>query len=205
MATYGYIRVSTDRQDYDNQKYGVLNFANANDHGQVELIEETVSGRVSWRKRELGALVDRTKKGDVLIVSELSRLGRSLLEVMELLAVLMRREIVVYAVKEGYKLGNDLQSKILAFAFTLAAEIESAMIKARTKEALAKKKAEGVQLGRPIGSLGKSKLDGKEEEIKRLLNHRVPKTAIARLLNISRPALYDFIESRELKPASIVK
>ncbi|UPU34494.1 recombinase family protein [Geomonas paludis] len=199
MCVYGYIRVSTDKQDYDNQKYGVLNFANINGHGHVELIEETVSGRVSWRKRELGALVDRMKIGDVLIISELSRLGRSLLEVMELLAELMRRKVIVHSVKEGYKLGNDLQSKILAFAFTLAAEIESAMIKARTTEALAKKKAEGVRLGRPLGRIGKSKLDGKEEEIKRLLKLRVPKSAIARMLEVSRPALYDFIASRKIE------
>lgn len=198
MSVYGYIRVSTDGQDRDNQKFGLLAFANAHSFGQVELIEETVSGRVPWRERGLGQLVARTMQGDVVIVSELSRLGRSILEVMELLAELMRREVVVFAVKEQYRLGNDLQSKILAFAFSVAAEIESTMIRARTIEALAKKKAEGVKLGRPIGSVGKSKLDGREDEIVRLLALRVPKSVIARILGVSRPALYAFISSRSL-------
>jgi putative DNA-invertase from lambdoid prophage Rac len=121
---------------------------------------------------------------------------------MELLAELMRREVVVFAVKEGDRLGNDLQSKILAFAFSVAAEIESAMIRARTVETLAKRKAEGARLGRPVGSIGKSSLDGREDEIARLLELRVPKSAVARMFGVSRPALYAFISSRKLTSCS---
>ncbi|CAG0968776.1 recombinase family protein [Geobacter sp.] len=200
MATYGYIRVSTDKQDLETQKFGILNFANEKGLGQVALVEEAVSGRVSWKNRELHRIIDGLCKGDVLIVTELSRLGRSMLEVMELLSIMTKKEVKVFAIKGGYELGNNIQSKVLAFAFALAAEIERELISDRTKEALAKKKAEGVKLGRPSGRLGKSKLDGQEEEIGRLLEHKVPAAAIARLLKVSRPTLLGFIKSRNLTP-----
>lgn len=197
--TFGYIRISTDKQDHDNQKFAILSFANERGLGNVELVSETVSGTVAWEKRELANLLERMNKGDVLITSELSRLGRSMLEIMELLSILTKKEIKVYAIKGDWEIGNGLQSKVLAFAFALASEVERELISQRTKEALARKKAEGKKLGRPVGSLGRSKLDGMEEEIKKLLKHKVAKAAIARLLGISRPALYDFIDSRKLE------
>ncbi len=197
--TFGYLRISTDKQDHDNQKYAVLSFANEKGLGNVELVTETVSGKVPWEKRELAHLLDRMSKGDVLITSELSRLGRSMLEIMELLSIMTKKEVKVHAIKGNWEIGNGLQSKVLAFGFALAAEVERELISQRTKEALARKKAEGVKLGRPVGSLGKSKLDGKEDEIKGLLKHKVAKAAISRIMGVSRPALYDFIESRKLE------
>lgn len=195
---YAYVRTSTDRQDYNNQKHGILLFCNDNKMGNVEFIEETVSGKVSWEKRELGALISKLQSGDILVVSELSRLGRSMLEVMELLSILSKKEVKVFAIKGGYELGNNIQSKVLAFAFSLAAEVERELISSRTKESLSRLKASGKKLGRPFGSKSKSKLDGKEEEIKTLLNHKVAKAAVARILKVSRPALLDFIKSRNL-------
>lgn len=197
--TFGYIRISCDKQDFDNQKYAVLSFANERGFGNVDLVSETVSGTVAWEKRKLAKLLERMNKGDILITSELSRLGRSMLEIMELLSILTKKEIKVYAIKGDWEIGNGLQSKVLAFAFALASEVERDLISQRTKEALARKKSEGVKLGRPVGSLGRSKLDGKEDEIRNLLKHNVAKAAISRLMGVSRPALYDFIASRKLE------
>jgi putative DNA-invertase from lambdoid prophage Rac len=198
LSTFSYIRVSTDKQDYENQKHGVLDFGNKRGLGKIEFIEETASGKTKIDKRELGKLIDRLQPGDVLIVSELSRLGRSMLEVMGLLQKLLEKEVSVYALKGDYELKDNISSKVLAFALSIAAEIERELISARTKEALSRKKSEGMTLGRPVGSLGKSKLDGQEEEIKMLLSHGVAKAAIARMMKVSRPALLDFIASRNI-------
>ena len=199
MAVYGYIRVSTSKQDEENQKHAILDFANKQKLGHVELVPETVSGTVSWTKRALAGLLETMNKNDVLIVSELSRLGRSMLEIMELLSKLTRREVKVFAIKGNYELGNNIQSKVLAFAFAMAAEIERELISTRTKEALQVKKAAGVRLGRPKGSISKSRLDGQEDKIRELIKKRVPKSSIARIMEISRPALLDFIKSRGIK------
>ncbi|GFE56727.1 recombinase family protein [Geobacter sp. AOG1] len=198
MAVYGYIRVSTSRQDGENQKYAILEYTNRQKLGNVDFVEETVSGTVSWQKRELASLIDRLKKGDILIVAELSRLGRSMLEVMEILSILTRKGVTTFSIKGDYKLDGSMTSRVLAFAFSLAAEVERELISSRTKEALGRRRAEGKPLGRPRGSTSKSKLDGREEQIRELLRHRVAKAAIARILNVSRPALLDFIKSRKL-------
>ncbi len=198
MATYAYLRVSTNSQEIENQRYIALEFANSRQLGTVEFIEETVSGKVGWQKRNIAGLVDRLHKDDVLIIAELSRLGRSMLEIMELLSILVRKGTRVHAIKGGYELADNLQAKVLAFAFAMAAEIERELISSRTREALARRRAEGKPLGRPVGSLGRSKLDGKEEQIRELLGYGVAKAAIARILHVSRPALLDFIRSRHL-------
>jgi len=194
---YGYLRVSTGKQDADNQRFAILAYANNQKLSHVEFVEETVSGRISFRQRQLGKIIELAKTGDVIIVSELSRLGRSLLEVMEILSILSRQGVSVHAIKGSYILADDIQSKVLAFAFSLAAEVERELISSRTREALAKKKAEGKTLGRPRG-LGKSKLDNRIEEIKSLLQHKVAKAAIARLMGTSRNNLNSFIAKRGL-------
>jgi len=196
MAVWGYIRVSTARQDSENQRYALLNFANERKLGNVEIITETVSGTVRWDKRELGALIERLKKSDTLIVTELSRLGRSMLEVMEVLSILSKRGVKVYAIKGGYELADNIQSKVLAFAFSLAAEVERELISGRTREALSRRKAEGKPLGRPRGSLSKSKLDGREGQIAELLGYGVARSAISRMMGVSRTALSSYIKSR---------
>lgn len=149
---YGYIRVSSDKQTVENQRFEIQKFCDEK-HLQVDgWIEETISGTKSYTKRELGRLLRRTKAGDTIICSELSRLGRNLYMIMEILGLCMSKNCRVWTIKDGYRLGDDIQSKVLAFAFGLSAEIERNLISQRTKEALARLKAEGRKLGRPEGT-----------------------------------------------------
>ena len=168
LRTVAYLRVSTPEQDLAKNKAEILHLANDKALGQVEWFEETASGRISWRKRQLGALLADLSVGDNLLVSELSRLGRSMLECMEILSLAMQRGIHVYAVKGNWQLDDSIQSKIVAMAFAMAAEIERDLISQRTKEALAARKRAGKKLRRPAGS-GKSKLDKHRPEIEALL------------------------------------
>ena len=152
MAVYAYLRVSTGKQDGENQRLGVDELAKRLGLEITEYIDdEGVSGTKEPEKRELGALLKKLKPGDVLLAGEISRLGRSLFMVMRILEYCMNNDVKVYTAKDGYELGDNIQSKVLAFAFGLSAEIEREMISRRTKEALAKKRAEGVVLGRPKG------------------------------------------------------
>ncbi|MBA3947078.1 MAG: master DNA invertase Mpi family serine-type recombinase [Herpetosiphonaceae bacterium] len=196
---YAYIRVSTDKQTTETQRFEILKFADAHKFSIDQWIEETVSGTKKVQERKLGLLLPTLQAQDVLIVTEISRLGRSLMEVMSFLHVLMEREVTVYTIKEGYTLGNNLNSKVLAFAFSLSAEIERAMISQRTKEALARKRREGKRLGRPKGALSKTtKLTGKDAVIKDLLAKRVGVSAIARILGVHRLTVAHYIRSRGL-------
>ncbi len=149
---YGYIRVSTDKQTMENQKFEIRNFCKREGIKIDGWIDETVSGTTSFSKRRLGLLLRKVHQGDIIISSELSRLGRNLFMVMEILSICMEKKCMVWTVKDGYRLGDDIQSKVLAFAFGLSAEIERKLISQRTKEALARKRSEGVKLGRPVGS-----------------------------------------------------
>jgi len=195
-----YIRVSTDKQTVKNQKYDILKFADTKKIHIDEWVEETVSGSKKYQDRKLGTLLNKMNSEDVLIVSELSRLGRNLMEVMSILHDCMDRDIKVFTIKEGYELGNNINSKVLAFAFSLSAEIERNLISQRTKEALARKKSEGKKLGRPKGSLSKkTKLSGKEDEIKDLLKKKISVSAIGRILNVNRLTVENFIKTRNLR------
>lgn len=164
----GYLRVSTFSQELEKNKVDILALANNFDLGKVSFVEEIVSGKVSWRKRKIAEILDGLQKGDSIIVSELSRLGRSMLECMEILSVSLEKGVHVYAVKGNWKLDNSIQSKIIAMAFSMAAEIERDLISSRTIEALRHRKAMGMKLGRPVGP-GKSKLDQYRPEIEALL------------------------------------
>lgn len=196
---YAYIRVSTDKQSVENQRFEILKFADNKKIIINEWIEETVSTKKKYEKRKLSELILDMKKNDVLVISELSRLGRNLMEVMSILNNCMNENIKVFTVKEKYELGNNINSKVLAFAFSLSAEIERELISQRTKEALARKKSEGIILGRPRGSLNKkTKLTGKEEEIKEMLNKKISKSAIGRIFEVNRLTVNNFIKSRKL-------
>jgi DNA invertase Pin-like site-specific DNA recombinase len=166
--TIAYLRVSTTDQDVQKNKFDILKLANDQGLGQVQWVEETVSGRVTWRKRKIAEILDGLQAGDTLIVSELSRLGRSMLECMEILSIAFQVGIHIYAVKGNWRLDSSIQSKIVAMAFSMAAEIERDLISQRTKEALAARKQAGIKLGRPRG-IGKSKLDAFRPEIEALL------------------------------------
>jgi len=159
-------------------------------------IEETISGNKDVEKRKLGGILDTMQKDDILICAELSRLGRNLLMIMAILNQCMKREVQVWTIKDNYRLGSDINSKVLAFAFGLSAEIERNLISQRTKEALARKKAEGVILGRPKGSKSKTKkLTGREAEIQELLNKRISKSAIARILGVHRLTVAGYLKT----------
>lgn len=196
---YGYIRVSSDKQTVENQRYEIICFAEKQSIVIDGWIEETISGTMRYQKRELGKLLDRVKKNDMIICSELSRLGRNLFMIMEILNQCMQRECKVWTIKDGYRLGDDIQSKVLAFAFGLSAEIERNLISQRTKEALARKRAEGVVLGRPKGRKSSHvKLSGKESVIAELLLQGVSKAEIARIFHVNRNTVSRFICEKKL-------
>ncbi len=196
---YAYIRVSTEKQQAKNQRYEILNYADSKKLNIDKWFEETVSTKKKLSERKLSNLLEQLKEDDILIVSELSRLGRNLMEVMGILNVCMEGNVQVHTVKEQYELGNNINSKVLAFAFSLSAEIERQLISQRTKEALARKKSEGFKLGRPKGSLSKNvKLSGKEEEIKMLLDKKISYAGIGRILGVHRLTVKNFVESRKL-------
>ena len=196
MTVYGYLRVSTDKQDCDNQKIGVEDLARMRGLPiESWIIDDGVSGIKEPEKRKLGKLLKRIKSGDVIICSELSRLGRRLFMVISILEHCMKIGAKVLTVKDGYELGDNVQSKILAFAFGLVAELEREMISKRTKEALQRRKMNGQAIGRMKGAKNKRHvLDGKEDKIIALLNAGVAKTKIAKDLKISNGTLYDFIK-----------
>lgn len=190
---YGYIRVSTDKQTVENQRFEITRFCDAQGLTVDGWIEETISGTRAPDKRKLGKLLKDVRAGDLIICSEISRLGRSLFMIMEILSFCMSHDCKVWTVKDNYRLGDDIQSKVLAFAFGLSAEIERNLISQRTKEALDRKRAEGVRLGRPAGSLNKSvKLTGKEEVIRVLREEGTSWAQIARLLHVDRSTLIRF-------------
>ena len=194
---YGYIRVSSDKQTIENQRFEISNFCVKNNLTIDVWVEETISGITIVDNRKLGKLLKKMKKGDILICSELSRLGRNLLMIMGVLNECMNRDIQVWTIKDNYRLGSDISSKVLAFAFGLSAEIEHNLISQRTREALARKKAEGVVLGRPKGSKSaKTKLTGQEERIKELLDKRVSYSAIGRILGVHRLTVSSFVRER---------
>jgi DNA invertase Pin-like site-specific DNA recombinase len=162
--------------------------------GRVQFIEERVSGKVSWRKRKIAAELERLSAKDNLIVSELSRLGRSMLECMEILSIAAQKGINVYAVKGNWRLDGSLQSKIIAMAFSMAAEIERDLISQRTTEALRYKKAQGIKLGRPKGP-GKSKLDAFRPEIESLLANGSTQKFIAGRYQTTEANLHNWLRS----------
>ena len=197
---YWYIRVSTDKQTVENQRYEVNQFCEKNVFVVDKWIEETISGAKSLQDRKLGKLLKKMKKDDILICSELSRLGRNLLMIMGILNECMNRDIHVWTIKDNYRLGSDINSKVLAFAFGLSAEIERNLISQRTKEALARKKAEGVILGRPVGrKSSKTKLTGQEKKITELLEKRVSYSAIGRILAVHRLTVSTFVKNNNIK------
>ena len=196
--TVAYLRVSTAEQDLEKNKADILHLANDKGLGRVEWVEEKVSGRVSWRKREIGRVLEELEEGDNLIVSELSRLGRSMLQCMEILSIATDKGIHIYAIKGDWQLDGSMQSKIIATVFAMTSEIERDLISLRTKEALAARKAQGMKLGRPKGS-GKSKLDKYKPEIEALLNNGATQKFIASRFNTTEANLSRWLKKHRLR------
>ena len=178
-------------------KSEILLFTNERKFGNVNFVEETVSGKKSWKEREIKKIIDELHEGDRLIVPELSRLGRSMLEIMEILSIAKQKGIHIYDIKGGWELNGSIQSKIMAMVFSMAAEIERDLISSRTKEALRARKAAGIKLGRPRGA-GKSKLDKYREEIIALLKTGSTKTYLAKKYNTSLPNFYNWLKKNEI-------
>jgi DNA invertase Pin-like site-specific DNA recombinase len=195
--TIAYLRVSTIDQDIEKNKSAILALANHKVLGHVQFVEEKVSGKISWRKRKIAQILETAQKGDNVIVSELSRLGRSMLECMEILSIATQKGINVYAVKGDWQLTNSIQSKIIAMAFSMASEIERDLISKRTREALLVKKQNGMKLGRPRG-VGKSKLDAYRVEIEALLKNGSTQKFIAKRYGTTEANLHHFLKQRGL-------
>ncbi len=206
MRVVAYIRVSTARQDLDQQRLAIWDYAQKNRLTIDEFVTAKVSSQKSMKRRRIGDLLTILQPTDVLLVSELSRLGRSVGQIISIVEKLIAKSVRLVAIKEGIDLAGaaDLQwsrrrkTKVMITLFSLFAEIERDLIPERTKEGVMAARAKGKILGRPKGVLGKSRLDGKEEEIRLLLQKRVSKSAIARILEVPDPTLRHFIKTRQL-------
>mgnify|MGYP000930068614 CR=1 FL=1 len=199
--TIAYLRVSTDRQDVNNQRLEILDYARRNDLKIDDFIDIEISSRKSLKHRRIDELLVRLGQGDTLIVSELSRLGRSTSEVIDLVNELVKNKVDFIVIKQGLRISSrmDMQTKVVVTMFSLFAELERDIISERTKTALAGKKATGVSLGKPKGTIQASMLDEKQETIRELMKHRVSKSAIARMVGTSRTNLVEYIRRRNLQ------
>ena len=199
---YGYIRVSSDKQTVENQRFEINKFCENNKLQIDDWIEETISGTKNYTKRQLGNLLKKVHKDDIIICSELSRLGRNLFMIMEILNICMMKECRVWTIKDNYRLGDDIQSKVLAFAFGLSAEIERNLISQRTKEALARLKAEGKQIGRGSGRRNNklnARCTSKHIFIMKQLNNGISIPQIAKKIKVARGTLYRYLAYTDIR------
>jgi len=197
---YAYLRVSTVLQDSENQRFEILKFADEKKLVVDEWISETVSGMKSYKERKLGKLIDQLQKSDILLISEISRLGRNLMEILVILNLCLEKEVELFSCKERLELGkNNLNSQIIAFCFSLSASIERQLISQRTREALARKKQEGVILGRKKGCLSRSKLDPFIDRIRELVSsYGVSKSSVAKIYQVSPGTVSSFLITRKI-------
>jgi DNA invertase Pin-like site-specific DNA recombinase len=196
-----YLRVSTLDQDLEKNKSDILHLANEKNLGKVEFVQEKISGKVSWKQRKIGPLLEELSKGDTILLSEFSRLGRSMLECMEIISLALQKGIRIYTVKGNWQLDNSIQSKVMAMVFSMAAEIERDLISKRTREALQSRKLSGIKLGRPKGP-GKSKLDVHKIEIEALLNNGSTQKFIAKRYHVTEPTLCNWKKKNNIKRKS---
>ena len=200
MGIYGYLRVSTKEQSYEYQKNQLLEYANDNKLGSIEFIEDIVSGAKDWKKRKIGELVNNMTDGDILLVNEFSRLGRSLLDILDILKSLKEKNCQVHIVRDNMIIGDDISSKLMVFMFGLVSEIERDLIKSRVQEGVKNSRAKNPQKswGRKKGSLYKSQLDDKKEHIVELLEKDISKSSIAKMLDVNYQTLCSYIKTRAL-------
>ena len=195
---YGYCRVSTTHQHEENQHFAIEKFCSANNLHIDSWVEEKISSSKKLSERRLGKLLKKLKAGDILITTEISRISRSITELFHILENCLEKDCQIWTLKENFRLGADIQSKVLAFAFGLSAELSKSLLQARIKESLAQLKASGKKLGRPLGAKAKSlKLAKNRKKLLRLLNEGIPKSQIAKILNVNRSTLYAFLQDTE--------
>lgn len=193
---YGYCRVSTQHQTEENQHFVIENFAKNNNLNIDVWVEEKISTGKKLDDRKLGALLKNLKTGDILITTEISRLGRSLLEVMGILQHCLEQGCQIWTLKENFRLGTDIQSKVLAFAFGLSAELSKQLLQERVRESLARLKANGKKLGRPIGAHSKMlKLGRNKKRINNLITRGISKNEIAKLMGVHKTTLYKYLNT----------
>jgi len=198
MTNFAYLRVSSDQQDIKNQKFGLLEYCNNRNINPIKFVEDTVSGKITWKERAIGNILEKAIKGDLIVVSEISRLGRSTLQVLEILEAAAKKEISVHIAKNHMVIDGSIQSTITATVLGLAAQIEREFISSRTKEALAKRKEDGMKLGRPKGQAQLLKLDNYRDEILKYLKKGINKRAISKLIECSPSTLYEWLKRRKL-------
>ena len=195
---FAYLRVSTDTQDTENQKHGIIQYANEKGFKNVEYVADSVSSKIDWRERKLGDMVKNANSGDLLIFSEISRMARNTLQLLEIIKECANKNIEVHIVKAKMVVDSSIQSKMMVQMYGLVAELEKDFISVRTKEALARKKAEGVVLGRPRGKPKISKLDKEKDRIAELRKAKIGVSDIARLVGASRATVHNWLKANEL-------
>lgn len=198
MTNFAYLRVSTDRQDSKNQKLGILDYCNSQNINNLKIIEDRISGTTSWRERAIGDLIQNGVTGDTIIVAEVSRLGRSILQVLEIMEIAAQKGISIHIAKNRMIMDGSMQSTITATVLGLVAQIEREFLSSRTKEALQQKKLEGVKLGRPKGQSDVLKLDSFRDQIYGYLKKGINKRAIAKLIECSPSTLYQWLKRRHI-------
>ncbi len=199
MNYFAYLRVSTNKQDTENQKLSVLDYCNRHHLVPVHYIEDTSSGKLHWQSRPIGNILKKANSDDHIIVAEVSRLGRSTLQVLEILEYAAKKKISVHIAKSNMIMDGSMQSTITATILGLAAQIEREFISIRTKEALAQRKAKGIALGRPKGPAARVKLDSERERITEYLKKGVSKRSIARIIECSPATLYAWLKRCNIK------
>ncbi|MGR6841749.1 recombinase family protein [Aliivibrio wodanis] len=203
MTTYAYLRVSTDAQDVQNQKHGILEYANQMGICDIQFVEDTLSGTKKWKKRRLAKLLEGMGAGDTIMFSEISRIARSTLQVLEVLELCLYKSINVFIIKQNMRLDGSMQSKIIATVLGLAAEIERDFISIRTKEALDAKRKLGIIGGRPKGPAKNLKLDKQKEKITEYLLMGLSQASIAKLLEVSASTLSDYVRRHQLRSQAV--
>ncbi len=194
----GYIRVSTDKQELKAKEHEILEYANKHDFGKVEFVSEIISGQTTWKNRKLAKLTEELNEGDIIIVPELSRVGRSLADVLDVLQILSNKKVKVFSVKENFQLnGEDMQSKIMRTFLGLFAEVENDIRTMRIKEGQINAKKRGVVFGRPKGS-GKSRLDAHKDNIVKDIKLGIMKKHIAAKYGVTPPALVTWLKKHKL-------
>ena len=192
---YGYCRVSTTRQHEENQHFAIEQFCSSHSLHIDAWVEEKISSSKKLKDRRLGALLNELKSGDILITTEISRISRSITELFHILESCLEKGCQIWTLKENFRLGADIQSKVLAFAFGLSAELSKSLLQARIKESLARLKADGKKLGRPVGAKSKSlKLSKNRKKLLKLLEKGIPIAQIARILKVDRCTIYKFMK-----------